>query len=104
MFASHKMPWAGLDVRLSDQLSGGTDGLEAVVLNNDGFPLKQPHEHRSERWTCYVYYIGSADEPPESQCSWFTDDAERHLRIFKLVGRSTGDQGDIKFGIAVGLP
>ena len=57
MVTSHEVTGTGNALGLLEQLPGGTNVVETVMFDNDGFPCNEPIDDRSYRCASHMDYV-----------------------------------------------
>lgn len=103
MPSGHEMSRAGRALRFDKELPVGTNGLEAVVFEDDGSSCKQAQEKRSNRWSGEMNHIGPANQPPEFNERGLANYAERRLGVVKISLCGLRHQRDFKLARTSGI-
>jgi len=88
-------------IGLVDQQAIRTNGLITVMLQNNWPSGKKPQEERKKGGSRQVNYVAVANDMPQLQKVWSTQNAKRVFGIVRIAGASPGDDGYLEFSIDV---
>src|SRR5580692_1665626 len=101
MAPRHKMSRTRDTARLNKKLTGWTDCLKTMMLNDHNFAAKPSHHERSQRWTRNMDDVRGTDQFEQFEKGGLPDNRERKCVIIEDSRRYLGCQGYLEFAPAI---